>query len=263
MVALKNDLRKSVRGLFPRTALLNILFLAMTSLSAHGTAAEIVQNTRVFKLGLGATRIIYHPGQAGATLSATNPQSFPVLVQSQVFNEDRKTQAPFVVTPPLFRLDPGQRNVLRILGTGSSKTGTQESLYWLCVTGIPPKDGDVWAEERKNGAASLAQVNMEVSTHMCIKLINRPAGLNGNLMQAANALHWTREDKAVVARNDSPYYISFSSLEVDGRRADHPDYIAPFSVRSFNIPGRVGSNVNWVVITDSGGKSRRFSALVE
>ncbi|ENY5536611.1 fimbria/pilus periplasmic chaperone [Salmonella enterica] len=263
MVALKNYIRKSVCGLFPRAVLLNVLFVGFTSLSAHGADAEVIQNTRIFKLGLGATRIIYQPGQAGATLSATNPQSFPVLVQSQVFNEDRKTQAPFVVTPPLFRLDPGQRNVLRILGAGGSKTVKQESLYWLCVTGIPPKDGDVWAEERKEGTAPLAQVNMDVSTHMCIKLINRPAGLNSNLMQAASSLHWTREDKGVVARNDSPYYISFSSLEVDGRRADHPDYIAPFSARTFNISGRVGSNVNWVVITDSGGKSRRFSALVE
>ena len=164
----------------------NIFFsgfiFAMASSIALASDSNVMQNTKVFKLELGATRIIYHPTELGAQLSVANPQSFPVLVQSRVFQEDRKTQAPFVVTPPLFRLDPNQHNTLRVIST-NVPAGEKESLYWLCVTGIPPKNGDAWAEDKKQGPMHLAQVNMEISTHMCIKLITRPENISGSMMQ--------------------------------------------------------------------------------
>lgn len=241
-----------------RNVLLNLIFLACTSSFAQTSNIEVVQNTKVFKLELGATRIIYHPGERGALLSVTNPQAFPVLVQSRVFNEDRASQAPFVVTPPLFRLDPNQRNTLRIIGTGSL-AGEKESLYWLCVTGIPPKNGDTWASDSSQGGQH-AQVNMEVSTHICVKLITRPAAISGSLMQAAESVQWRREGNTVRAKNSSPYYINLHSLTVNGNRVERPEYIPPFSERAFSLKGQPEGVVDWTVITDAGGESRRFSA---
>ena len=248
-----------VRSLFLTT--LNIS-AASPLMPAGAAETEIVQNTRAFKLELSATRIIYSAGAQGARLSVKNPQNFPVLVQSQVLNEDRKTQAPFVVTPPLFRLDANLRNTLRIIGTGGLQTGRKESLHWLCVTGIPPKDGDVWAHNSAQDAANRALLNVQVSTHMCIKLIARPANLSGSMMQAAESVHWTREGNALRAKNDSPYYINLYSLSTGAQQVTRLSYIPPFASQTFSLKDKPEDSVNWSVVTDTGGESRRFTAPI-
>lgn len=249
----------SLYHLCRRNIFLSGFVFAVASSFAHASGSDVVQNTKVFKLELGATRIIYRSADRGAQLSVANPQSYPVLVQSRVFKEDRKTQAPFIVTPPLFRLDPNQRNTLRVINT-TAPISKQESLYWLCVTGIPPKSGDAWADDKTKGSMHQAQVNMEISTHMCIKLITRPTDISGSLMQAAEALQWHREGNKIRATNNSPYYINLHSLSFGKTPVEHPEYILPFSDKAFSLKSTTGDTINWSVITDAGGESRRYSA---
>jgi P pilus assembly chaperone PapD len=45
-------------------------------------------------------------------------------------------KAPFIITPPLYRLDGGQKNIERIVMTGSLPQ-EQESLFWLNIKAIP------------------------------------------------------------------------------------------------------------------------------
>lgn len=251
----------SLNFLFWRNIFLGGFIFAVASSFSQASGSDVMQNTKVFKLELGATRIIYRPADRGAQLSVANPQSFPVLVQSRVFKEDRKTQAPFVVTPPLFRLDPNQRNMLRIISTNIS-AGKKESLYWLCVTGIPPKNGDEWAEDKNQGTLHKAQVNMEVSTHMCIKLITRPEDISGSLMQAAENLQWSHDGNKIKVKNNSPYYINMHSITIGNIPVEHPEYIPPFSERNFILKSKPAGTVNWSVITDAGGESRRYSAQI-
>lgn len=120
-------------------------------LSVPATAAEnstkVEQHTRTYSVGLGKTRIIYSPSTSGSVISVSNSNEFPVLVQSSVKSVNEKDgEAPFVVTPPLFRLDPKQQSRLRVVMTQDVKVKDKESLYWLCAMGIPPEQGDAWAE---------------------------------------------------------------------------------------------------------------------
>lgn len=90
---------------------------------------------------MGGTRVIYHEGKREASISVTNADNHsPYLVQSWVENyaEADKSPVPFIVTPPLFRLDPEQENVLRINFIGSPLPGDRESVYWLNVKSISP-----------------------------------------------------------------------------------------------------------------------------
>lgn len=60
---------------------------------------------------MGGTRVIYQEGKREAAISVTNADTHtPYLVQSWVENyaENDKARVPFIVTPPLFRLDPGK-----------------------------------------------------------------------------------------------------------------------------------------------------------
>lgn len=73
--------------------------------------------TQTFSVTLNGIRVVYDPDSVGATLAVSNPQHFPVLVQSEIYAENRTDPGPFIVTPPLFRLDGQQQNRLRIVST--------------------------------------------------------------------------------------------------------------------------------------------------
>lgn len=62
--------------------------------------------------------MIYNLDSSGASLTVMNDLDYPMLVQSEVLAENQKDPAPFVVTPPLFRLDALQSSRLRIVRTG-------------------------------------------------------------------------------------------------------------------------------------------------
>ena len=90
---------------------------------------------------MGGTRVIYQEGKREAASSVTNADTHtPYLVQSWVENyaENDKARVPFIVTPPLFRLDPEQNNVLRINFIGASLPRDRESVFWLNVKSIAP-----------------------------------------------------------------------------------------------------------------------------
>jgi P pilus assembly chaperone PapD len=85
---------------------------------------------------MGGTRVIYPQNTREVAFSVTNMEnSTPYLIQSWVENYDRrnKSQPPFIVTPPLFRLDPEQTNTLRIRYTGAPLPTDRESVFWLNV----------------------------------------------------------------------------------------------------------------------------------
>lgn len=62
--------------------------------------------------------MVYYHGSLGENVAVKNNQAYPMLVQSMVFDEDKKSPAPFITTPPLFRLDGSQTSRIRIVRTG-------------------------------------------------------------------------------------------------------------------------------------------------
>lgn len=246
----------------------NVVRVVLTSavLVGNGITLSIAQeqkvltNTKIFKLDLGASRVIYNLGSSGTFLSINNNQNYPILVQGKVYSEDKKTTAPFIVTPPVFRLDAQQQSRMKIIRTGGHFFDNRETLQWLCVGGIPPKDTDVWAQDKhgKSAPPSAVTLNMQVSSTSCIKLLMRPPGLEETMIEAASALKWQRQGDKMTVTNSSAFYINFSSLSVGGFKIADPEYISPFSSRSFPIPRGAAGKVTWVVITDEGGASRPF-----
>ncbi|EHO3245598.1 fimbria/pilus periplasmic chaperone, partial [Escherichia coli] len=139
---MKHQKNKILTGL----PLLSVVATMMVGGGAHAanvpaaTDPEVETTSKVFSLHLGATRVVYNPDSAGETLTVINDQDYPMLVQSEVLAEDQKGAAPFVVIPPLFRLDALQSSRLRIVRTGGDFPSDRESLQWVCVKGIPPKE---------------------------------------------------------------------------------------------------------------------------
>lgn len=199
------------------------------------TAEQPGNSFDTFAIKLGGSRIIYNVGEPGASLVVINPQSYPMLVQPRMLAEDQISDAPFVVTPPLFRLDGMQQNRLRIVYTGDALPDDRETLYWLCVSALPPKGEGVTGE--KSPAASRSEFRIQLQLNSCIKTMLRPAGIKGDVSSAASKLRWQIADNKLTAHNDSPFYIHFKYIHIDGEAINQPDYIAPFSSGTYSPGG--------------------------
>ncbi|HFP3027046.1 fimbria/pilus periplasmic chaperone [Yersinia enterocolitica] len=238
---------------------------------AKETGLHAIQHK--FSVKVGETRAIYPLSSVkGISLSMVNPQDYPILVQTQIKDEDKHSSAPFVVTPPLFRLDAGMQGRVRIIRTGGNFPQDRESLQWLCLTGIPPKEGDMWDNGHHDNKKETQDVNLDVrlSISTCMKLLVRPDQLKQKPEDVAGELIWQRNGKQLQVNNPTPFYISFKSINLGGKNinlssAGENTYVAPFGERSYALPMDMAGSpveVNWKIINDLGGESQVFKANV-
>lgn len=204
---------------------------------------------------LNGTRFIYHGDKKETTVTVTNNNNTPVIIQSWLDegnekSEPSRTKVPFVLTPPINRVDQNKGQTLRIRYIGSSFLPTdKESVFWLNVLEIPPKS--------KTETPNDSKLNVAFRTR--VKLFYRPTGLPGNQTQASMDLQWSLHEGGVKITNPSPYFISISSIayQVDGRKTEERAHmIAPRSSDFFNFKKlKINSlnNLSYTVINDYGG----------
>ncbi|MCE0813792.1 molecular chaperone [Buttiauxella sp. S04-F03] len=183
---------------------------------------------------MNGTRVIYQGNKNEVTISLTNKNPRPVLIQSWIDTGNEKTapekiSVPFVLTPPINRVDPNKGQTIRISYTGASALPTdKESLFWLNVLEVPAKD--------KNSAKTQQKLNVVFRTR--IKLFYRPEGLEGNSNDAPDEIHWHLNGQGATAKNNSKYNITIftihykdkgTSSEIDGKM------IAPGESQQFSL----------------------------
>lgn len=190
---------------------------------------------------VGGTRLIYNGEENEASISVSNTKdSVPYLIQSWIELEENSTaKVPFIVTPPLFRLDGEHENTLRIIYTGEQALPQdRESLFWLNVKSIP-------SMEKSDRNRLLIAVKTR------LKLFYRPATLaTDRANDAWKNLHYERSGDRIVISNPTPYYVSLFSLKSGSQSVEHPPMIAPFGKAYVTAAGR---DVTWKAINDFGG----------
>jgi chaperone protein EcpD len=204
--------------------------LAITSV-AVGTPA-------VASVVVNGTRVVYPAAKREVTISLQNSGPNPSLVQAWLDSGDPRSKpgdakVPFVLTPPLFRLDPTKVQSLRLVYTHDPLPQDRESLFWLNVLDIPPRS--VVNAEAPN------QLDLAYKHRM--KVFFRPAGISGSAADAPARLTWKlllKDGKVtgIQASNPTGYHVSLTQLiaTVDG----HPltikaDMVDPFASRSFDL----------------------------
>jgi len=202
---------------------------------------------------IGGTRVIYDGAKKEASINVRNPDQNTYLIQSWVDGAGTASGAsiektPFIVTPPLFRLDSNQQNILRIVRAGGSLPENKESLFWLNIKSIP--------------SADKAQANtLQIAVKTRIKLIFRPAGVKNALEESAKTLTWKRTGNQLKVTNPSPNYINFFNVKVNGVEVKNANMVAPQSEASFDLPvNATGSSLSWQFINDYGGTSKPLTA---
>lgn len=198
---------------------------------------------------IGGTRVIYDGDKKETSAAIRDPDKSGVwLVQSWVDNGERGGKAPFIVTPPLFRINPGEENMLRIVRTGGNLPEDRESVFWLNVKSIPATDDSV---PHKNV--------LQVVVKSRLKLFYRPAGLEGQPETAYHQLTAARSGNRLTVSNPTPYYVTLFTLKVDGQEIKEADMVPPKGSVSFTLPSATASSVTWQAISDYGGVSQTES----
>lgn len=198
---------------------------------------------------IGGTRVIYDGDKKETSATLRNPDKSGVwLVQSWVDSGVKGSKAPFIVTPPLFRINPGEENILRIVRTGGNLPEDRESVFWLNVKSIPATDDS----QPYNNV-------LQVVVKSRLKLFYRPAGLEGQPETAYHHLSVSRSGNRLTVSNPTSYYVTLFTLKVDGQEIKEADMVPPKGCVSFTLPSATASTVSWQSISDYGGVSQTES----
>ncbi|HDG1710646.1 TPA: molecular chaperone [Kluyvera ascorbata] len=198
---------------------------------------------------IGGTRVIYDGDKKETAASVRNPEKSGVyLVQSWVDSGEQGGKVPFIVTPPLFRINPGEENMLRIVRTGGNLPQDRESVFWLNVKSIPASDD---SQPRTNV--------LQVVVKSRLKLFYRPAGLEGQPESAYHQLSVARSGNQLTVSNPTPYFVTLFTLKVDGQEIKEADMVPPKGSVSFTLSSANASSVTWQAISDYGGVSQTES----
>lgn len=176
------------------------------------------------------SRIIYPADSREASVQLTNRDDFPSVVQ--VWLDDGNAQsvpqtanAPFVTTPPVFRLAARAGQTVRLRYVGKPVAQDRESLWWFNFIQIPPTDKGAQADNQ-----------LLVLVRSRVKVLLRPKGLVGSPLEMASTSRvWTQNGKLFL-RNNSGYYLALSALEVNGagkKQRIQGETIAPWTTVSW------------------------------
>lgn len=206
------------------------LFLLFLSINQEALAGLVASSTRM----------IYQPESRERTLMLANTNDYPVVVQTWVDNGDvdstpDQAEAPFMVLPAVFKMQPSAAQALRIINKGDNLPTDRESVYWLNLYEIPPKT-------RRNADAH-AQVAMAMNTQM--KIFYRPNGLapkpDEAMKKVSFALQKQNKEYVLSVHNPTPYHVSFGQIQLKTTQQNHTIaqqmnmMITPFAERQYQF----------------------------
>lgn len=230
-----------------------LVFLGLASFS-------VAFSQELSGFGLDRTRVVFPEGEEnGVIFTLNNFTNTDYLIQSLVAPagsdivsplpaEAENASPPFIVIPPLVRLDSHGRHVFRIIRKEGTLPKDRESVFTLIVKGIPNTPTNKATEEQ--GVLRLA---VAVNT----KFFYRPTGLPADGVNTANkTLRFTRVASGIRVSNSSPFYLTFAYLKV-GEAAVPPTslhlMVAPFGQQVYALPTAKGTGaVRWRLINERG-----------
>ncbi|WP_134406074.1 molecular chaperone CupB2, partial [Pseudomonas aeruginosa] len=149
--------------------------------AASAVAIALCAGTAHAGLIAQGTRVVFPASEREVTLRVSNTSGTPVLAQAWIDDgrqdvPPEELQVPFSVTPAVTRVDPNGGAVLRIAYLKAPLPTDRESLFWLNILEVPPRDED------ENNA-------LQFSFRSRFKLFFRPSQLK-SVDSAAGKLQW-------------------------------------------------------------------------
>lgn len=205
-------------------------------------------------VALDRTRIIFPGSSTSISVAISNKNTvLPYLAQAWIENDIlEKVSSPFVVLPPLQRLEPAQASQIRIEAQEGKITELpqdRESLFYFNLREVPPKSN-------KDNV-------LQIALQSKIKLFYRPSGIILSPTEMNNApwqekLVLIKRGDQVIAKNPTAYYTTVLSVQpskdVNTNKNANAVMIAPFSEESLSIKAKdIGNSPTLIYVNDYGG----------
>ena len=233
----------------------------LTRVLGAAAVALCVATPAAASIVITGTRVIFNAAQGEATVRLTNDNNRPALVEAWIDDGNigatpDTVHTPFLITPPLFRMDAHKDQSLRILYVQGDKPlpTDRESVFWLNVLEIPPKP---------TGPEYVGKNYLQFAIRSRIKLFYRPAKLAGDLLKAPDQLSFKAangQGTALEVHNPTPYYITIVGVAIGA--TDKPDsnangMVAPFGdlklpVKSLVHAPAAGTSITFTTLNDYG-----------
>lgn len=165
------------------------------------------------------TVVVLNEADGEASINVTNTDALPALLHSVIEDIPEDVQPLVVLTPPVARVDGGERQMVRFLMIAEEPLKTQR-LKRVSFEGIP--------QAQPGSGATIG-----LSLRQNIPLILHPKGLPRH-DAPWELLAWQLNAKTLSVRNDSPYVVRLSAeLRLN------PQKIGVSLPRTYILPGEV------------------------
>lgn len=194
----------------------------------------------------------------GVVVNVVNPTPATYLLQGTVrafvpdtgraAENSKEASPPFVILPPLRRLDGEGRVALRIRQVGGALPTDRETAVIVSVRAIP-------SQEKKEGdSSSGADSRVLIALRMNMRLFWRPVGLaSPDAKKIASSLTFTRKGNTLEVSNPTPWFVHFSTLRAGGMElpeAARGAWISPMSSHTFLFDKPVTGPLTWTLSGD-------------
>lgn len=248
---------------------MNVLTRALGAVAAALFLAIPVAHASVV---IGGTRVIFDAAQDEATVRLTNDSAQPALVEAwidagNIDSTPDTAHTPFLITPPLFRMDAHKDQSLRILYVQGAKPlpADRESVFWLNVLEVPPKP---------TGPQYAGKNYLQFAIRSRIKLFYRPANLPGSSLKAPDQLVFkdaAGQTAALEVHNPTPYYITIVGVTLgsDSKPVSGADgMVAPFGDLKLPLKGvahapPVGTPITFTTLNDYGASDTHKGVIAQ
>ncbi|WP_434746230.1 fimbrial biogenesis chaperone [Candidatus Pantoea rara] len=215
------------------------------------------------------TRVIYPASEKEVTVRLDNRGDQPALVQAWIDSGNQneavdKIDVPFVLLPPVFRMEANKGQTLRIVFTGASLPADKESVFWLNVLDIPP---------RVKSLSNQNQLQMAIRSR--IKIFYRPVQFDtAQANKAASGLVWRHGQKinTLSAMNNSPFYVNVSQINAEDNAghklvSEKGEMLAPGEKKEFLMKGmntsQIKTTFNYQYLDDFGAARKVESKITD
>lgn len=167
-------------------------------------------------VSLDRTRAIFNGGEKTMILNISNDNNqLPYLAQAWIEDErqEKITTGPIIVTPPVQRLEPGEKSMVRLSSTSEINNLPQdrESVFYFNLREIPPK----------SDKANVLQIALQTK----IKLFYRPDSIKAkpNVVWQEQ-LVLSKTASGYIINNPTPYYVTVIGLGGSKKQAEEGEF---------------------------------------
>ncbi|MDF0604443.1 molecular chaperone [Neisseriaceae bacterium TC5R-5] len=230
-------------------------------------AALLNSVSAVASVVINSNRVIYPGAASEVNIQLNNESASPHLMQVWADSGDEdstpdKTDAPFVLTPPLFRIEPTSGQTVRLIFTGSGLPQDRESLFFLNSLQVPQLD-----------PSKTTQNHIVMMLRSRLKLFYRPATIVGTAAAAPSLLQFALAQQNgvwhITVNNPTGFHITLFEgklLSKDKALPFSPEMVAPYSSASWPIPtlkqtADLPARLSFRYINDYGGVSSAEASI--